>query len=66
MSRSKIKLSEETLVEYKNAFNVFDPKETGKISVLNVTQLMRKVGLMPSELEVEVSLLHGKEIRYII
>ncbi|CAH8630803.1 unnamed protein product [Dicrocoelium dendriticum] len=46
-------LTEETLVEYRQAFDALDMNNTGKISTLDVAMLMRKLGLMPSNLEVE-------------
>ncbi|CAL8076808.1 unnamed protein product [Calicophoron daubneyi] len=46
-------LTEETLVEYKAHFDNMDFQNTGKISVLDIAPLMRKLGLMPSNVEIE-------------
>lgn len=54
-SKKLAHLSEETLVEYKTFFDTYDINSSGKISVLDVAPLMRKVGLMPSNIEIDVS-----------
>ncbi|KER33597.1 hypothetical protein T265_00492 [Opisthorchis viverrini] len=46
-------LTEETIVEYRDAFDSFDYSKAGKLSPLDIPILMRKLGLMPSNLEVE-------------
>ncbi|CAH8848439.1 unnamed protein product [Trichobilharzia szidati] len=51
--KPKAKLTEEALVEYKAQFDLLDQDNTGKIPVPEVTLLMRRVGLMPSNIEVE-------------
>ncbi|CAH8562588.1 unnamed protein product [Schistosoma rodhaini] len=51
--KQKAKLTEETITEYKAQFDALDHDKTGKVSVPDVTVLIRKVGLMPSNLEIE-------------
>ncbi|CAH8538322.1 unnamed protein product [Heterobilharzia americana] len=51
--KQKAKLTEETIVEYKAQFDTLDQNNTGKISVPDVSLLMRRVGLMPSNIEIE-------------
>lgn len=53
--KQKAKLTEETITEYKAQFDALDHDKTGKVSVPDVTVLLRRVGLMPSNLEIEVS-----------
>ncbi|CAH8547230.1 unnamed protein product [Schistosoma curassoni] len=51
--KQKAKLTEETITEYKAQFDALDHDKTGKVSVPDVTVLIRRVGLMPSNLEIE-------------
>ncbi|VDP88443.1 unnamed protein product [Echinostoma caproni] len=52
-SKKGAHLTEETTVEFKAMFDTYDFGGTGKISVLDVAPLMRKLGLMPSNIEIE-------------
>ncbi|CAH8498269.1 unnamed protein product [Schistosoma turkestanicum] len=47
------KLTEETITEYKEQYDVLDPDKTGKVPAAEITLLIRRVGLMPSNLEIE-------------
>ncbi|KAF5397551.1 Calmodulin [Paragonimus heterotremus] len=51
--RKMAHLTEETLVEYRAAFDALDYNNSGKISTPEVAPLMRRLGLMPSNLEVD-------------
>lgn len=48
-----IKLSQKDLQEYQEAFAFFDKDRDGFVSVKEVGQVMRSVGLYPSEAELE-------------
>ncbi|THD19558.1 Calmodulin [Fasciola hepatica] len=52
-SKKLAHLTEETLVEYKAMFDMYDFTGSGKISVLDVAPLMRRLGLMPSNIEID-------------
>ncbi|VDD76176.1 unnamed protein product [Mesocestoides corti] len=46
-------ITEERLVEYEEAFQSFDEEGQGKVPCEFILPCMRKVGLMPSECEIE-------------
>ncbi len=51
-----VHLTEERLVEYMDAYSSFDEDGKGRIPCEVVIPCMRKVGLMPSDCELEVRL----------
>ncbi|KAK4472038.1 hypothetical protein MN116_004624 [Schistosoma mekongi] len=51
--KQKAKLTEETISEYKAQFDALDKDKKGKVPIPDITILIRKVGLTPSNLEIE-------------
>ena len=50
---SNFKLSQKELQEYQEAFSFYDTDRDGFVSVKEIGQIMRSVGLYPSEAELE-------------
>lgn len=50
---SKVKMSQQEIAEYQEAFNFFDKDNDGLIDVTEIGKLMRSVGLYPSENELQ-------------
>ena len=50
---ANFKLSPKELQEYQEAFGFFDKDRDGYVTIKEVGQIMRSVGLYPSEAELE-------------
>ena len=54
MSNSERNLREEYILEYQEAFNKFDPNQSGLVATKEMGNLLRYLGINPTKEELQV------------